>query len=427
MHRLAKADLDAAARLSVIRELSAGTAYLFSLRYLFMAVGFALAYVITEQVSILVLSVLYLPLDIFFLLHGRRAEQYWSSPGLAFMALVLHRCLLVASYDLIAVMIAFQGNPAGYLCAAFLLIAHAFHMIAVRTVLLALMIPDLVAIVLSAEIIGFVALAEFARPERIILTIGLTILCVFFVIAALHANRLHARLRETSGRLVLAQRTELIGRLTGGIAHDFNNLLTVMRGNLDLIREVPERERPALLAEIETAAYRGGELIARLSQSSRTTDRTQERTQLARAVQEATGLARRTLPANLRLELYINTTASVRGAAVDLEMVVLNLLTNSADAMPDGGSVIIRVTDAPGNRVTLSVEDTGTGMSPEMLARATEAFATSKPIGEGTGLGLAMVQSFADETDATLSIKSSENRGTTVTLHMWRVASAKAA
>jgi signal transduction histidine kinase len=133
-------------------------------------------------------------------------------------------------------------------------------------------------------------------------------------------------------------------------------------------------------------------------------------------------MARRTLPANIRIELFLPSQAVVvRGAPVELEMVILNLFTNSADAMPNGGQIRLEAASPCPRTIAITVTDDGVGMSAKVLARATDPYETTKPVGQGTGLGLAMVRAFVDKTGGTLDITSELGQGTQVKLTLPRV------
>ncbi|HEY0150003.1 MAG TPA: PAS domain S-box protein [Allosphingosinicella sp.] len=241
-------------------------------------------------------------------------------------------------------------------------------------------------------------------------------------------NRLQAEVGErlkAEEALRQAQKMEAVGQLTGGIAHDFNNLLTPIMGGLEIIAsrvEDPRLKRMALSA-LESSR-RGAKLTSQLLAFSRT-----QRISMAPvAVNDVIGnmrtLLRHTIGSEVAIEVALDPgVAFALCDANQLENAVLNLAINGRDAMPEGGSLTIstsRVTlDAgadhgAGDFVRIRVEDDGEGMSEEVLARATEPFYSTKPMGKGTGLGLAQVYGIAKQSGGTLRIDSRPDEGTRV-------------
>jgi PAS domain S-box-containing protein len=233
-----------------------------------------------------------------------------------------------------------------------------------------------------------------------------------------------------------SQKMEAVGQLTGGLAHDFNNLLTGIIGSLDLMQGQLARGRTTGLERYVSAATasatRAAALTHRLLAFSRRQTLDPKRlapNRLVRGLQEL--LSRTVGPAiDLRTEL-----AAEAGAILcdpnQLENALLNLAINARDAMPGGGTLTIATANlavgaapaaaldlAPGDYVTVSVTDTGTGMSPDVAARAFDPFFTTKPMGEGTGLGLSMIYGFATQSGGQVRIESREGQGTTVRLYL---------
>ncbi len=263
-------------------------------------------------------------------------------------------------------------------------------------------------------------------------------------------NRLQIEITErqrTEAELHQAQKLQAVGQLAGGIAHDFNNLLTAIVGALDLIRRRLPRDQRTQLPLIENAldaAQRGGRLTAQLLAFSRRQRLLPVPTDLNVPVLGMTGLLASTLGRNIRIETDL--AAELWPAMVDptqVEAVILNLAINARDAMPDGGTLTIRtrnlaiaVEDAryrhaqPGDYVALEVSDTGTGMTPEVIARAFEPFFTTKPQGQGAsggaGLGLSQVHGLAVQSGGDVGIDSRPGFGTTVTVLLPRAAAASA-
>jgi signal transduction histidine kinase/FixJ family two-component response regulator len=225
-----------------------------------------------------------------------------------------------------------------------------------------------------------------------------------------------------------AQKIETIGQLTGGVAHDFNNLLMAVMGNLDLLRKrVPDDPRlHRLIDGAVQGAERGASLTQRLLAFARQQDLRSVSVDLSVLVQGMIDLLERSLGPRVRLRLDLpRGLPPARVDANQLELAVLNLAINARDAMPDGGTIDIGISEyqaggdlAPraGRYLKLSVIDTGMGMTPEILKRAIEPFFSSKPLGKGTGLGLSMVHGLAVQLGGALHLASTLGKGTTAAL-----------
>ncbi|WP_336491942.1 ATP-binding protein [Methylobacterium nigriterrae] len=230
-----------------------------------------------------------------------------------------------------------------------------------------------------------------------------------------------ARVEES---LRQAQKIEAIGQLTGGVAHDFNNLLMVISGGLDMLdRQTNPDRRKRLMDGMRQASQRGAGLTRQLLAFSRRQSLAPEAVDLERQI----GSMRELLDRSLRGDVHVRLefTPDLWPIEVDpgeLELVVLNLAVNARDAMPAGGTIVVRAENVPaspsavGDFVRLSVIDTGTGMPPEVKARVFEPFFTTKDIGKGSGLGLAQVHGFATQSGGTVEIESEAGRGTSVIL-----------
>jgi len=225
-----------------------------------------------------------------------------------------------------------------------------------------------------------------------------------------------------------AQKMETIGQLTGGVAHDFNNLLMAVMGNLELLRKrVPDDPRlHRLIDGALQGAERGASLTQRLLAFARQQDLKAVPVDLGGLLRGMIDLLERSLGPRIALRLDIpQDLPPARVDANQLELAILNLAINSRDAMPDGGSIDIKVEayrasgDAPvrpGSYLKLSVVDTGKGMTPEILKKAIEPFFSSKPLGKGTGLGLSMVHGLAVQLGGALQLASTVGKGTVATL-----------
>jgi PAS domain S-box-containing protein len=246
-------------------------------------------------------------------------------------------------------------------------------------------------------------------------------------------RRAHETLEETREALFRSQKMEAVGQLTGGLAHDFNNILAVILGNLELLRLHLKTDAHAneLMDAIIRAAQHGQDLTVSLLAFARRRQLNPEPVDINILIENVVRLLSRTLA---RIRLVTDLSEKARTALVDaaaLESAILNVVLNARDAMTDGGTVRIRTfraevtasrtTDddpAPGSYAVVSVEDSGAGMPPEVVARVFEPFFTTKSAEGGTGLGLSMVYGFAKQSGGTVSIASALGKGTTVQLFL---------
>ncbi len=243
--------------------------------------------------------------------------------------------------------------------------------------------------------------------------------------------------KRVEERLTQAQKMESVGQLTGGLAHDFNNILGAVIGNLDLLEErlVHDKTAAGFARASLDAALAGAELVKRLLAFSRRQPLKPARTDLRSAIHDFLPLLKRTLGEQVRIESSIASDVwPVMTDAVQLESAVLNLAVNARDAMPYGGTVRIDCRNATveedqarqndeldaGDYVVVAVTDSGTGMTPEVMAHAFEPFFTTKAQGAGTGLGLSMVFGYAKQTGGTVRLYSEQGKGTTVRLYLPR-------
>lgn len=247
-----------------------------------------------------------------------------------------------------------------------------------------------------------------------------------------------AELMHAEEQLRQAHKMEAVGQLTGGLAHDFNNLLTGISGALEMMQVRITQGRIGELDRYVTAAQgatrRAAALTHRLLAFSRRQTLDPKPTDVNRLVVGMEDLIRRTAGPGVTVEVV--GAAGLWPTLVDpnqLENALLNLCINARDAMPDGGRITIetanrwlderasRVRDLdPGQYLSLCVTDTGTGMSAEVQARAFDPFYTTKPLGEGTGLGLSMIYGFARQSGGQVRIYSEEGQGSTLCIYLPR-------
>ncbi|MCW3473744.1 hybrid sensor histidine kinase/response regulator [Limobrevibacterium gyesilva] len=248
-----------------------------------------------------------------------------------------------------------------------------------------------------------------------------------------------AERERTEAALRQAQRIEAVGQLTGGVAHDFNNLLTVVLGNIDLLQQSCAQESVTAerLERMRKAAERGATLTDQLLAFARRQPLVARAMKLNDVVQEMTGLLQSAAGGNIRIETLLADDPWL--ALVDptqIELVILNLAINARDAMPTGGTLTVetanthlgppeRPEDPPaGDYVMVRVGDTGTGMAPDVLAKAFEPFFTTKGPGRGSGLGLSQVFGLARQSGGGVRIESAPGLGTSVRVFLPRAAPA---
>ena len=223
-----------------------------------------------------------------------------------------------------------------------------------------------------------------------------------------------------------AQKLEALGQLTGGVAHDFNNLLMVITAGVDMLSRQPDAtRRERMLQGMRQAAQRGASLTRQLLAFSRSHALRPETVDLSRHLQDMREMLDRSLRGDVQVDVRL--AADLWPVEVDpseLELVLLNLAVNARDAMPQGGTISVRGENRPdlrsgelvGDFVSLSVTDTGTGMSDEVKAHVFEPFFTTKEIGKGSGLGLAQVYGFAQQSGGRVDIESTPGQGTSIHL-----------
>ena len=235
-----------------------------------------------------------------------------------------------------------------------------------------------------------------------------------------------------------SQKMEAIGQLTGGLAHDFNNMLAGMSGSLELAKVRIGQSRLAdvdrYLDTVLASVNRAAALTHRLLAFSRRQTLDPRRTDVNKLVSGMLDLIRRTAGPHIVVDVVEATgPLPIRIDASQLESALLNLCINARDAMPAGGCLTIATAGhwwdereareralGAGHYVSMSVADTGCGMTPDVVEHAFEPFFTTKPLGEGTGLGLSMVHGFAQQSGGQARIHSEVGRGTTVSIHLPR-------
>ena len=244
-------------------------------------------------------------------------------------------------------------------------------------------------------------------------------------------------LKQTQSQLIQAQKMEAIGTLAGGVAHDFNNILTTITLYTQLTlrkRHLPPDLAPALETVLDESR-RAAQLVRQILDFSRRSLTELQPIDLTSFIERITDLLQRTLPANIRLLLEIEAGEHVVNAdSAQIQQVVVNLAVNARDAMPEGGELRIGlsrvevgeeppVTEMPpagmpgGEWVCLAISDTGTGMSPEVQSHLYEPFFTTKPVGQGTGLGLPQVYGIVKQHEGYIGVETEAGQGTTFRIY----------
>ncbi|HEY4529723.1 MAG TPA: ATP-binding protein [Luteimonas sp.] len=221
-------------------------------------------------------------------------------------------------------------------------------------------------------------------------------------------------------QLLHAQRVEAVGRMASGVAHDFNHLLGLVLGYAARAKQVAPTDLPALGASldgVESAARRGVAVAGKLTSFSRREVACNEHFDVADTVRGMVPMLRQTLGAGIVLDTVIPPEPlPVHFDRAQLELVVLNLAANAAHAMPDGGRARLAVASGEDGTVRIEFSDTGHGMSDEVAARALEPFFTTKPDGQGTGLGLSVASDVLGDAGGGIDVRSAVGVGTTVRL-----------
>jgi two-component system cell cycle sensor histidine kinase/response regulator CckA len=231
-----------------------------------------------------------------------------------------------------------------------------------------------------------------------------------------------------------AQRLESIGMLAAGIAHDLNNVLAPILMAAPMLRErASDPGDLRMLETLEKSAERGAGLVRQILAFAQGTDGGRQLVQVKHLVRDISGIVRETFPKNIRLEEEIPRAPwPVNANPTQIHQVLLNLCVNARDAMPNGGTLYLRVEHAvldekaatgiegarPGTWVVLHVEDTGTGIAPEVLAHMWEPFFTTKELNKGTGLGLSTVRGIVDGHGGFVTLRTVVGEGTTFRVYL---------
>jgi len=253
---------------------------------------------------------------------------------------------------------------------------------------------------------------------------------------ALRTEELRAEIearKQAEATLLQSQKMEAIGQLTGGIAHDFNNLLTIASGSLEMLEARISDERSLyLLRNVQSAISRGATLTTSLLAFARKQRLEPVLADLNSVILEMDDMLRRSLGPSVEIRHALASELwPVQIDVGQIETALLNIAINARDAMPGGGILLFEtanVNECPSEEVAgrecvlVSVHDTGTGMSLDVVERAFEPFFTTKEVGKGTGLGLSMVFGVVHQSGGAVRLRSELGRGTTVLIYLPRAA-----
>jgi PAS domain S-box-containing protein len=238
------------------------------------------------------------------------------------------------------------------------------------------------------------------------------------------------KLVQAREQLAMSQKMEAIGKLTGGIAHDFNNLLMIIGGSAQIFARLLDPKLPKAIEAIQTAAKRGETLTRQLLTFSRHQHLSPTVVDLNAAMKNM----RTMIESSLRGNIVYNENLGdgvwpVRVDLAELELAIVNIAVNARDAMPNGGTFTLSVNDVTidqaigDNRLrgvffAVALNDTGTGIPPNLMSKMFDPFFTTKEVGKGTGLGLSQVYGFAHQAGGTVTADSKVGQGTTITVYL---------
>ncbi len=241
--------------------------------------------------------------------------------------------------------------------------------------------------------------------------------------------------KKMETKLIQAEKMEAIGTLAGGIAHDFNNILTSMIGFTELVIEdlEPESIMEENLREVLSGGERAKELVSQILTFARQSEENLEPVMVCNVVKEALRLIRSSIPSNIEIQSNISSKASIIGNQTQVHQIIMNLCSNAAHAMENSGGILrVDLSDldvcstqgaetlnlTPGNYLKLSVSDTGSGIPEEILNSIFEPYFTTKGMGEGTGMGLSVVQGIVEKYGGEIFVKRQIGRGTTFSVYL---------
>jgi PAS domain S-box-containing protein len=238
------------------------------------------------------------------------------------------------------------------------------------------------------------------------------------------------KLVQAREQLAMSQKMEAIGKLTGGIAHDFNNLLMIIGGSAQIFARLLDPKLPRAIESIQTAAKRGETLTRQLLTFSRHQHLSPMVVDLNASIKNMRTMIESSLRGNIVYNENIDDGVwPVKVDLAELELAIVNIAVNARDAMPNGGTFTLSVSDVTvdqeigNNRLrgaffAIAFSDTGTGIPPNLLSKMFDPFFTTKEVGKGTGLGLSQVYGFTHQAGGTVTADSKVGQGTTITVYL---------
>src|SRR5205823_6042569 len=216
-----------------------------------------------------------------------------------------------------------------------------------------------------------------------------------------------------------------LGQLTGGVAHDFNNMLMIISGSLHKLKKgIDDPKLQRALSAIEAASRRGAALTSQLLTFARRQSVNPQAVDVAERINSVREVLRTGVGGAVKLNFDVDRPVwPVTADVAELETALVNLVINARDAMPQGGTIKVAThniklheTAHAGDYVAISVEDSGTGIAPDVLGKIFDPFFTTKPVGKGTGLGLSQIHGFVHQAGGTVRVRSELGKGTTVAM-----------
>jgi two-component system NtrC family sensor kinase len=237
-------------------------------------------------------------------------------------------------------------------------------------------------------------------------------------------NKMAEELESRQMQLLQSRKMASIGTLTSGIAHELNNPLNNISLTAETLlmnhREMPDPEKEEMLEEIMHQSDRGSQVVKNLLEFSRTDRPFLSALSVEETIKGTVRLIRNQLMVN-GIKLHEEIQGDIpflRGKRQDLEQAFLNILVNSIQAMPEGGHITIRAGLGPQGYIRVDIEDTGIGIKPEDLTHVFDPFYTTKPVGQGTGLGLSLTYGIVRNHGGYIETKSQINKGTTFSIYL---------
>ncbi|SHL47375.1 Histidine kinase-, DNA gyrase B-, and HSP90-like ATPase [Roseovarius marisflavi] len=287
--------------------------------------------------------------------------------------------------------------------------------------LLAIWDNILMSLSILGAVLAYAGKSDSTAGMLIIAFAGLGI-SAYYSLNFFEMMRTRAKLRLTQEAEAEAQKMRAVGQLTSGIAHDFNNILTVIRGNLDLLTELPEADdRDVMVNEARNSVDRAAHLVRQLLAFSRKSQMMRSDLELGSFLKAFRASLQGLLPDSISIDVAMPPEdIRIRTDRHLLEAALLNCALNARDAMmPRGGTLRLRTEQSttPGE-IAILIEDSGPGLHEDIIDRVTEPFFTTKSVGEGSGLGLSMVKGFAEQSGGRLELNNLPQGGLQVALFL---------